>query len=1322
MKLLPVVLLLVLLTFSFAQVAQMETTVQADQVASTVPTASSGFDFSKNSFLKNSLISDQNKVDYVVDSNDIRKASISKNGFELMNVKTLNNISGQKLHNGVLTPIFSDPKLFYYDIVQTFTPDYPYSYATGDFTGTADGSCVPSSISFYNVSNMTAIVPSSHYVENDTTYIDVNGTQRTIYGTMAVNDGNQNVLVDTSTWLPIEQLTMPAYTTVQIKQHFVRSNAMQECDLIPRTGGVLQSQLGILSAWAYNASINVTTGICKSINNTPVAINISLTNSTLFNFTGENIAFSDKANQTQLYDYINPNTNNTVNGTVWVNGNWTGNANCNFNDSITVYAGNTASNQSNANATFNTSKFMSVYLFEYDPTVTTNGFIDTLNRHNGNNSGFSSSNIRTGIHGHGINFNSNQYAYLGTVPDFSNSTLTIAMTFVTNGTSYAINAGGQENYLVRAEDGVFAYCGFGYDVVNSINGFFTSVNSIPAKTDDWTNVTNRTRMAYAYNSTNTYYYRNGTFINGQTGFAHTCAFGKPNLGWAVGRDGDGTSSFMTNKTIDEMFVLNYNLSSDELTALQSVNLTNTAPVFPTNANATTMSSVGTGVNPIYYNSPIAWNATASTSLGTFQGFNCTLNVSNTLTPFNYVCNGGFCGNLTVYGVLNSSPSQYTIGQTLALICSAYSTNNFANSSNLTSSTYTVVDDVPLLKNLLIVANSTTGTIYPNATINGNLTVEDNDTSQAVTAYFSWYKNTVNQTSLAGTLTMFNGTLNTTPLNCLSVGCVAGDSWIFGVQLNDTLNWTGNYNTTATIITGVLTNITTNTSPIQYDLIAYGHGLNFTSPGTTLTYVQLTVGSITASSIANSSSSGIFQLNATVEPPNVFVNTTVTATWTYNLTLANGTVQQNTTTYTLTDLSSGLLNCSTSNTTNLTNTTSINYSFFDQTTLAQITATGAFGYTTLRPDGGSNKVTSITGTNNNISTCILPFYLNASVIASESANASGYNGVSFTRPSQVYTNASIYRPIFLINTSASTSVLIYVKSTNQVPFFNYTVILYRYYPATNLYNLSSIGQTDSTGLYVATVEPVPVQYAVAVLDTAGVLQTNITSPLVSFCGAVAPADKCTYNIYLGVGPLNAYGTISNVFQNGGTQTIVNTTSGSNNIQITSGPYCSFNNNTMVLTCTYTNDATNPEYSGLNLTGRNGSINNRTVFATNQSISGKPTSVSIYIPNITGVYPYSFFSIYLNTSNSTTFPYNLQLENGQVIVNIPTPNPYGADGWFMAMLIVIAASFTILANPSVMIISMTGAIELCAILGLITLSGPTMVGLLMVGLFLANWVKQ
>lgn len=675
-------------------------------------------------------------------------------------------------------------------------------------------------------------------------------------------------------------------------------------------------------------------------------------------------------------------------------------------------------------------------------------------------------------------------------------------------------------------------------------------------------------------------------------------------------------------------------------------------VEPTAATAN-MSSVGTGVNPINVNSAIGWNASANTTSSTFQGFNWTIykNGVNT-TSGNYTCNGGVCSNNTQYVVKNDTPGTYAIGDQLIFSARAYTTNAVVNSTYLNSTTYTVGDNIPAITNLMITPNSTTSTIYANMTTYGNITAQDNDTSQTLTVSYSWYKNGVNQTALAGTFQVFNGTANWTGLD-LSVYGTAGDSWIFGAQVNDSFNWTAPANSTATLISGFISNLTMNSTTLEYDLLQYSHGINFTSsPGVTITGVSASLtgsGSVFAGTLT-SSSGGAQRWNVTVQPPFETTQTNYTVTFGITGTLSNGTAfsQSNVSAYTVTVNVSGIYACA-----GVITQRTLNYSFYDLTTSASINATltALFNITSAN---GTIKATSFTATNNTLFVCITPTGSSFNVGFSETANASGYQTSIVGRSGTANTTVQNIS-MFLLNTTLSQATILTVLQYPLIPLANSYITIEQFTAPSN-YSLFRTCTTGNDGTCLVYLTPNTIYYRYNVTTASGTVSFG---PETLSCSPTAAT--CARNFIIN-GVQLPYAVIGNF-------------SGS----------CVFNTTTNILNCTGLDLGTT--LVRYNLTS---SYFNSTVYCTNTSTSN-PSTLTCSFPNTTMTYRFGFFG--LDASNNFYL-----LSSSEFTINQPAPT-FGRSGWIAMLFLFMIIAMAGFQSPGLSIVLGLVALLFGAIVGFV-----------------------
>jgi len=389
--------------------------------------------------------------------------------------------------------------------------------------------------------------------------------------------------------------------------------------------------------------------------------------------------------------------------------------------------------------------------------------------------------------------------------------------------------------------------------------------------------------------------------------------------------------------------------------------------------------------------------------------------------------------------------------------------------------------------------------------------------------------------------------------------------------------------------------------------------------------------------------------------------------------------------------------------NATETAStITYNFLDEDTLTSINASfsSLYAFSQL----GVPRTTSASGTNTTIYVCISPYNDSINATSTETANATGYISRQFARDNQTYSNVSINRTIYLVNSTTGTTVQITVKTTSFAPLANYTVALYHYYPLTGTFNLSSFGITDMAGITTQYISPTPTLYAIAVFDNNNVLQTNITNPLIAFCTQVTTTGQCIYTIYLGNLEGFDYGNINSPIAG------VTNITGSN--------FCSYSNITNILNCTWARDSGNPIWTGINLTLRNGSAASMGVLTSNQTTG---TTILVYVPSANGTYLYSFYATYLNSTIEKSFVFSQLIETGSILVNQPS-NSLGSDGWLLTLLIVVVVALTSSSSPQFMVLLGGFAFLGCAAIGFITLSPFTFMGVLCLIIIIANWIKD
>jgi hypothetical protein len=379
---------------------------------------------------------------------------------------------------------------------------------------------------------------------------------------------------------------------------------------------------------------------------------------------------------------------------------------------------------------------------------------------------------------------------------------------------------------------------------------------------------------------------------------------------------------------------------------------------------------------------------------------------------------------------------------------------------------------------------------------------------------------------------------------------------------------------------------------------------------------------------------------------------------------------------------------------------INYTFIDQQTGTSLNAT-------LNAIFSDNS--TMIGSNYSISACVRPYNYSTSATVLESVGASGYSGKVISRPSQNYSNISINRPIFLLNSSQATPVQINVRTTSGVPIPNVNVILYKFFTASNTYNLTDIGLSDNTGITVQNVETSPVFYRVAV-----VMQNSVVANISQVVFCTAGTTPCVYNIFLGEYSTINYADAGSSFTQGASSTDYK--NGIYVITFSTGGSCTFNNATFNLSCSMPTDNSSL-FTGVNLTLKNSTPLSKAIIG----VASGSLSASLIVPNATGSYLYTFQANYLNASTVNSFQYTVIRDTGAIEFT-GQRNMFGRDGWIYAFLLVLGIGMLSFGSPQLMIILVGATLLVCHYLSLIYLSWETQAGILVITILLWNWSKD
>ena len=386
-------------------------------------------------------------------------------------------------------------------------------------------------------------------------------------------------------------------------------------------------------------------------------------------------------------------------------------------------------------------------------------------------------------------------------------------------------------------------------------------------------------------------------------------------------------------------------------------------------------------------------------------------LNTTTVPIAFNCTGNsnaaYSANLTVNGVVNSTgiPATNNASTTFTINFSdngtfvwrvlCYNSTDFVNSS---AQTFYIINFAPNITQLSISPN---GSAYQLGDLWFNITVSHRDPHPMNISY-SWLKNGVNQTSLAGVAQVFNNTpiLIYNPAAPFDVG----DNWSVSVFATDGENASA-INTTSNTTIGNYFGSVSFSSPTAYQHIYTQAYLNFTLSNATSASAYFVFGtSNTSMSNSGVAPNYVFTTNTAIPPLS-----TANGTWYYKATLANGSTYETTSSASIDVNQSGFFVC------NGTNTQSIFYLFQDAVLLTPLN--GSFqGTYVWTGDDGTTSTTTISNTSTNATICITPPSFNRVATATEVLSSAGYLSSVITTPAMNYSAYSLNKTIFLINSS------------------------------------------------------------------------------------------------------------------------------------------------------------------------------------------------------------------------------------------------------------------------------------------------------------------
>jgi hypothetical protein len=646
-------------------------------------------------------------------------------------------------------------------------------------------------------------------------------------------------------------------------------------------------------------------------------------------------------------------------------------------------------------------------------------------------------------------------------------------------------------------------------------------------------------------------------------------------------------------------------------------------------NQKTGGNGGSGIVIISYPTAVPFIDTMTASL--ISPANGTIYPLNTTSiPLVFNCSGSqtsYLANITINGVVNAtainatSNASTSYGLTLSTFesggynwsVSCYNTTTRADTAN---STFIIRNFAPNITNLSISPN---GSVYQLGPLFFNITISHAD-DHPMNASYSWFKNGINQTALAGLIAIINNT--NTQINNLAVPFTVGDNWSVSVFATDGFDASSTNTTANTTIQNCISNLTTNYTDPQYDIYSYTQRLNLTMAGANNVSATLNYGGAnhsTSKIVAGS----VYYFSAIVSPSQVSDPLEVNYTWFYTASLANGSSIVQNTSYLINTTPSGLLSCNATYT-----TVSLNYSVLDFSTGAAINATYTSTYT-----GVVNR--SATGKNTTYQWCINPNNASLTVTIYETYSATGYAPVLTQRTINA-TNTTQQINIYMVNTTHAYPTTLSLQQLPNIPLAGQTITISQYTPPSN-YTLIQSCVTGTAGTCLVYLVPNSIYYFYNLTEVA-----TTVGPEVLVCSP--DSASCFRNFFIGSGA-----------------TIPPVSSGA-----VSGT-CSYSTITKTVTCNGQSTASTILGFGL-LTYQSGANSTN---CSNTSL-GATATLSCSIPQVNNTqWIYTLYSIETGTNESIT--------SGTVSINLDRSASLGRDSWFIMLFLFLFLAAVGAAHP-------------------------------------------
>lgn len=176
---------------------------------------------------------------------------------------------------------------------------------------------------------------------------------------------------------------------------------------------------------------------------------------------------------------------------------------------------------------------------------------------------------------------------------------------------------------------------------------------------------------------------------------------------------------------------------------------------------------------------------------------------------------------------------------------------------------------------------------------------------------------------------------------------------------------------------------------------------------------------------------------------------------------------------------------------------VNFTIYNETTRSQINASMDSSFEYYTGDGGTVKNYTLDSEANQTFTFCTNYNDTFVVKSIINLKANGYNERTFYFNDESYTNTTTHTPLYMLNSTLGTSIVIQTRDSGLVPLEGYFVEVDRYYPEINDYRTVMSEETDEYGQFVGRFIEHTVKYRFTFKDSNNDVKKT-TSDMTLFC--------------------------------------------------------------------------------------------------------------------------------------------------------------------------------------------------------------------------------